>query len=212
MRQCRKCKKTFPVTIIIDGQIRNLGSRSFCLECSPFGQHNTSKSLETKQIATVDTLDTEYFKRLVSESWSRSEICSKLNLRKSSASFAILNRRIAREGLNTSHFRLGGETANNRRYSNEEIFVLNVKTSHQEKVRRRLIKDKLLEYSCKNCGLNTWQNKTITLELDHINGNRNDNRLNNLRFLCPNCHSQTETFGGRNIGKQHESRADGLHP
>jgi hypothetical protein len=61
----------------------------------------------------------------------------------------------------------------------------------------------LLEFSCSECGLDSWLGKSLVLELDHINGIRSDNRLENLRLLCPNCHSQTETFRGRNrcLGK-----------
>jgi 5-methylcytosine-specific restriction endonuclease McrA len=52
---------------------------------------------------------------------------------------------------------------------------------------------------CHNCGLTDWLNGKLTLELDHINGSNNDNRLENLRFLCPNCHSQTTNYKGKNI-------------
>jgi Zn finger protein HypA/HybF involved in hydrogenase expression len=52
------------------------------------------------------------------------------------------------------------------------------------------------EYSCALCGITEWQNKPIVLQVDHINGVHYDNRLENLRFLCPNCHSQTDTFCG----------------
>lgn len=52
---------------------------------------------------------------------------------------------------------------------------------------------------CYNCGLTDWLGGKLILELDHINGDNTDNRLENLRFLCPNCHSQTENYKGRNI-------------
>jgi Zn finger protein HypA/HybF involved in hydrogenase expression len=69
-------------------------------------------------------------------------------------------------------------------------------------VKSRIIKDKLIPYECAVCGLkDNWNNKSITLQLDHINGINNDNRLKNLRFLCPNCHSQTITFCGGNCKK-----------
>lgn len=51
------------------------------------------------------------------------------------------------------------------------------------------------------CGLTEWPSDPISLELHHINGDGQDNRLENLTLLCPNCHSQTDTWGGRNKGK-----------
>ena len=65
--------------------------------------------------------------------------------------------------------------------------------------KQALLKFKHKEFKCEICHLKSWQDKQITLELDHINGIRNDNRLENLRLLCPNCHSQTETWKGKNI-------------
>ena len=61
-------------------------------------------------------------------------------------------------------------------------------------LRIRLIKEKILKNECFECGISNWQNKPLPLELDHINGDHYDNSLNNLRILCPNCHSQTPTY------------------
>ena len=73
-------------------------------------------------------------------------------------------------------------------------------TYNNQTLKKRLIKEGLLEYKCQLCGNNGfWNNKELVLQLDHINGDNHDNRLSNLRFLCPNCHSQTETFSGRNL-------------
>jgi len=80
---------------------------------------------------------------------------------------------------------------------NEEIFTENSYYSN-DLVKQRIVKDDLIEYKCKVCGIDEGQGKPVILDLDHINGNNRDNRLENLRFLCPNCHSQTDTYKGRN--------------
>lgn len=70
---------------------------------------------------------------------------------------------------------------------------------------RAILKSKLLsikEEICELCKIGPiWNNLPLTLQIDHINGNNKDNRIENLRFLCPNCHSQTDTFGAKNIGR-----------
>ena len=66
-----------------------------------------------------------------------------------------------------------------------------------------LIKQNLIPYLCQKCGNSgEWNGKILKLQIDHINGIYNDNRLVNLRFLCPNCHSQTETFSGKHRGNK----------
>jgi HNH endonuclease len=68
------------------------------------------------------------------------------------------------------------------------------------KLKQRLLSSGLMERLCENCGMCTWNGEPIPLELEHINGKRFDNRIENLRLLCPNCHAQTPTYRGRNIG------------
>ena len=65
-------------------------------------------------------------------------------------------------------------------------------------IKGRLLAEGLLENQCSECGLTEWRGKPLSIQLDHINGINTDNRLENLRMLCPNCHTQTETFGARN--------------
>ena len=66
-------------------------------------------------------------------------------------------------------------------------------------IKRRLIQAGILINECDECGLSEWRNKPLSIQIDHRNGVRNDHRLENLRMLCPNCHSQTETFAARNL-------------
>ncbi len=65
----------------------------------------------------------------------------------------------------------------------------------------RLFKEGIKKEQCENCNNTHWLNKKIPLELDHINGNNTDNRIENLRILCPNCHALTLTYRGKNKKK-----------
>ena len=65
-----------------------------------------------------------------------------------------------------------------------------------------------MEYKCSICSISEWNQRAITLEIDHINGDNSDNQIDNLRYLCPNCHSQTDTYKGKNINSGFQKVAD----
>ncbi|MFN2528158.1 MAG: HNH endonuclease [Candidatus Baltobacteraceae bacterium] len=69
-------------------------------------------------------------------------------------------------------------------------------------VKSRLLREGLLENMCSECGIQDWLGRALSLHIDHINGIGDDHRLENLRMLCPNCHSQTPTYGGRNTRRK----------
>ncbi len=69
-------------------------------------------------------------------------------------------------------------------------------------LKRRLIAEGLKHAACEECGLTEWRERPLSLALHHVNGDGDDNRLENLQLLCPNCHSQTPNFSARNLGKR----------
>ncbi len=83
------------------------------------------------------------------------------------------------------------------KYSNEEVFIEH-STYPRKDIKKRILNQKLIPYECSECRNDGNHNsKSLVLQLDHINGKAEDNRLENLRFLCPNCHSQTSTYAGK---------------
>jgi Zn finger protein HypA/HybF involved in hydrogenase expression len=143
----------------------------------------------------------EEFKQIVADANSYSDCLRAVGLTtKGGSSTDILKRRIAELNCSVEHF--GKKTQSpNARYTLDEILIENSTYANISRLKSRLINEERLEYKCALCG-NTgeWQGQKLTLQLDHINGKNNDHRIENLRFLCPNCHSITETYAGKNKG------------
>ena len=142
----------------------------------------------------VYQLSEEEFRKLVSDSTSYLQCLLSLGYTKNGRyAYDLIKQRCNELDVSTDHFRrLGGYQ---KRRSIDEILVENSTYLNTNHLKERLIKEGLLEYKCEICG-NTgeWNGSPLSLQLDHKNGNHTDNRIENLRLLCPNCHSQTDTF------------------
>lgn len=147
-------------------------------------------------------LTDEQFVTLIKNSTNISEVLFKLgySIKGNSWGFSKVRQRMDELHLTARDFK--GKSALGRTESRKEVCpekLLKQNCKHNRTVLRRyILKNNLIPYKCAICGCVEWQGKTLSLELDHINGINNDNRLENLRFLCPNCHSQTTTYGSRN--------------
>lgn len=144
----------------------------------------------------------EEFIDIVQSSSNFTDCCRKIGLSiNGSNGRNQIKKRCEELNLSYNHFYI---TAAERRkgkprYSLEEILIENSPYANRSALKQRLIKEGLLEYKCAICNNDgNWNGKPLSLQLDHINGINNDNRLENLRLLCPNCHSQTSTFSGKN--------------
>ena len=131
----------------------------------------------------------------------------KVGLKPAGGNYATANQLIKEFDIDTSHmFGKGwnrGDVLGLRKLNTkplEDILVKDSTYSSSHGLRKRLIQAGFKEAVCEMCHRSTWNGAPISLELNHINGDRLDHRLENLQLLCPNCHAQTPTYRGKNIG------------
>lgn len=137
--------------------------------------------------------DYDKLKIAIHDSCSYSEVLRRLNKSISSRSLDVLKKWIVRFELDDS--KLKTWMSNKMRSKKlEECLVKGVQV--RSNIKKRLYAAGLKKEICEECGqLPEWNGKKLTLQLDHVNGDHYDNRIENLRILCPNCHTQTRTFG-----------------
>ena len=134
-------------------------------------------------------------------SFSYSDVCRNFGIITKGGNIKTVRKWINFFDIDVNHFKPQAVREYIKKFTLEEVFVenSNVQRSYAKKL---ILQNNLIAYECRKCKCDgTWQGELITLQLEHKNGINNDHRLSNLEFLCPNCHSQTATYAGKNARK-----------
>jgi hypothetical protein len=137
----------------------------------------------------------------IAQSTSIRQVLSHLGLKEAGGNYSTIQRKIAEYGLDTAHFTGKGWNQGllfrpNPPKTIEQLLVRG-STYQSHKLRKRLLKEGYFESKCYKCGISQWQGQPIPLELEHIDGDKSNNSLDNLTLLCPNCHALTHTWRRR---------------
>lgn len=137
-------------------------------------------------------IDKVSLQKLVDSSSNRKELLDKLGVTISGNNYKKLDKLIKEYQIDIKDSFLNSK----KHLNSDEIFTIN--SSYTRSIRDKLFSENLKEYRCEKCKRTEWEGEPIPLEVHHINGNHNDNRLENLQILCPNCHALTDNYKGKN--------------
>lgn len=147
--------------------------------------------------------DKEQLVKAIEGATSKREILERLGIRAAGGNYRTLNKYVEKYELILPEYNAFPQVRPPSKgiYSKplEEVLTVD-STYNRANLKKRLINAGLLSLICANCGLGPhWNGKPLVLQLEHLNGIWNDNRLENLCLLCPNCHTQTKTYAGKNV-------------
>ena len=145
----------------------------------------------------------EQLRKAVKNTASMRQALQMLNVAPYGGNYDVLRKAIRHFRLDTSHFT--GQAWNKGKMipprRSIENYLNNTLPIQSHKLRNRLLREGVFVHRCSHCRNTRWLDQPIPLELDHVNGNNKDNRLKNLRLLCPNCHALTPTYRNKKRSK-----------
>lgn len=162
-----------------------------------------------KRTSPIWMMPKDEFKKLVEMSKTQREVLAAFGLQNKGNNNVILKKRAKEEGIELSfppcHTQM--VLANRKRAKPTSEILKEGSTYSRHSLKRRLLREGIKENVCELCGQKPqWMGKPLVMILDHANGDCRDNRVENLRMVCPNCNSQLPTHAGRNQGKRKSER------
>lgn len=153
----------------------------------------------------------EEYIEAIKDAESIADVCRNLGIKPIGGNYKVVRNKVNEYGLDFKNYKGKGWGKGLKGTSNKKLSLNEILVEHSNygsyKLKQRLIDEGLKEWKCEKCHRAEWEGEKIPLELHHVNGINTDNRLENLQLLCPNCHSLTDNFRGRNKGINQEENS-----
>lgn len=146
-----------------------------------------------------NVISKEVCEKICKQVYSVAEFCRNVGWKPKGGNYKTFYKYVKEYNLDTSHFTGQKSNIGNKNNIGKSIddFLKKEKIIKSKDIIKKIISNNLKEYKCEQCGIYEWNNAEIRLQVHHIDGDHLNNELNNLQLLCPNCHSQTDTFAGK---------------